>query len=191
MGRILFPEKVIDDNEDAVLNRDSVVHYSKQLQALNEPNIADQLRETGIDEYFRISLIPTFTPVVLLRAWRIGKNLSGVLKISVGPGGYDALGLRSESAFKLPSATWRTLSTFRDSIDLWSPTSLVKIGPDGREYMACDGHTWLVEYVDRQWYRAMAEHCPESPTWLKFEEEAVKLMTDCGVNPWSLECDDE
>lgn len=166
----------------SLLDHEHAMRFSAHLVSMKEPPLIGHMKRHALDDVFRMTLFPSFSPAVCLRVTRRGHSRKYTLKAGRGRAGYQPEGLGGECEAKLPAKLWWELVNWLKCGPIWIPGNFVKVDADGQEFMTADGHNWLIEHVDRTGYRASVEHSPILPEWLEFELWAHRTFKLLGID---------
>ena len=157
-------------DESQISPRDQKFWNDEILARFDERPIGDT--DSSVDESYRLILLPTFDPPILVRAERNGEKKFISVKILDGKGGYglEKLGnLAINESHPLTDEEWKKFSNLMGQASFWWTPSRI---PD--EVAVMDGATWVFEGSKRGEHHMVIRTTP-GPALLGMCSYLVKL----------------
>jgi hypothetical protein len=107
------------------------------VSVFSEPSLAST---DGVDESYRLILLPTFDHPASIRVTKEGEKLEVVLKLLDGKGGYGWGTLSLEEKRNISTDEWQKLTGVVEKAEFWSSPFV-----DPTEPLVNDGASWHVE----------------------------------------------
>jgi hypothetical protein len=140
--------------------------YSETLLHLQEDALADWAESEGIEEIYRFTLLPTFTPAITIRASEYGivKKQAATREISA-----------KIDDWILTEETWLYVCSAMNKHDFWTSDSWNTVPKD---IVYRDGEILLFEGYKNGKYKFLHDHSPEAGSAYLLQELFLNLKPD-------------
>lgn len=172
LRRLLFPEAALRD--DGAMDPFHNLGGSEHRAAMGEPVFRDWVGESGVQEAYQFTFLPSFDPPFAIRVWAAGAN-PGLISVLVAKGGgHGGLGFTKpvwQDQSNLDRGRWRALLHQVEESGFWTRRW-------EHSHAGLDGAKWIFQGWRDKAYRLQDLWSPEDGPERRLGIASLKLVPE-------------